>query len=96
MLFRKKNLILQLYDVINFETLHQFKNFIFSSKLIEKSSKDASIVKAYSAELFSGSTKETRINGAKLNFRIKLLFLLFILLYSFRLIFILIKKTGST
>jgi len=60
---------------------HHFKNFIVSSKEIEKSSKDASIVKAYSAELFRRSTKETRSNGVKLNFRIKLLFLLFILLY---------------
>jgi hypothetical protein len=60
---------------------HHYKNFIVSSKVIEKSSKDASIVKAFSAELFSGSTKETRSNGVKLNFRIKLLFLLFILLF---------------
>jgi hypothetical protein len=57
------------------------RHFIVSSKVIEKSGKDASIVKAHSAELFSGSIKDTRSNGVKLNFRIKLLFLFFILLY---------------
>ena len=85
MSFRKKEISIQLiYGVADYFEIriiysfrkkekkfhHHFKNFIVTSKVIEKSSKDASLVKAYyqsRAELFSGSTKEARSNGIKLN-----------------------------
>ena len=80
---KKINLIQLIYDVVHYKHFfrdqnnsvipkkrkknfhHHFKNFI-----VTKSSKDASLVKVnykIRAELFSGSIKETRSNGIKLN-----------------------------